>query len=445
VIMRGFEGVWGRILLSKKVRLGLLLLMGGASLLPTPVRAAGAVYDIPPYNNPICNCCVLPGEVMREMLTGTVLWTGQPDLHHWYIETLYYTKIEPAFMRMADQMVKNVTNQARAIGTFYDAQNQLTAQRSLQRTNAESQSHYSTSEALCKYASLSTSLAASEAKQNAVRLGILERSQNRQLMSSNMNPASSAEAGRTLGQSADKAGRMSQFLAKFCDPNDSDAAFAGMCASSQDTQINRDIDLTRTIDAPLTLDVNFTSGGGAPTVDEENVMALANNLYAHDLALNVGNSDFKSMASASNANEGIKDLQDFRSAVAKRSVAENSFAAIAAMKAAGTGGSTPYLKSVLAELGISAADADKLIGTNPSYYAQMDILGRKLYQTPAFYANLMDSPDNVARQSAALKSISLMQQRDIYESMQRSEMLLSTLLEMYIVQEQDKMTNEGVK
>jgi hypothetical protein len=29
--------------------------------------------------------------------------------------------------------------------------------------------------------------------------------------------------------------------------------------------------------------------------------------------------------------------------------------------------------------------------------------------------------------------------------MQRSEMLLSTLLEMYIVQEQDKMTNEGVK
>jgi hypothetical protein len=186
-------------------------------------------------------------------------------------------------------------------------------------------------------------------------------------------------------------------------------------------------------------------GEGLPTVDEENVMALANNLYAHDLALNVGNSDFKSMASASNANEGIKDLQDFRSAVAKRSVAENSFAAIAAMKAAGTGGSTPYLKSVLAELGISAADADKLIGTNPSYYAQMDILGRKLYQTPAFYANLMDSPDNVARQSAALKSISLMQQRDIYESMQRSEMLLSTLLEMYIVQEQDKMTNEGVK
>lgn len=106
MIMRGFEGVWGRILLSKKVRLGLLLLMGGASLLPTPVRAAGAVYDIPPYNNPICNCCVLPGEVMREMLTGTVLWTGQPDLHHWYIETLYQKKIEPAFMRMADQMVK---------------------------------------------------------------------------------------------------------------------------------------------------------------------------------------------------------------------------------------------------------------------------------------------------------------------------------------------------
>lgn len=444
--MRRLGGVRGlRLVWRSAVGVWFFLLAGAICLLPSPVRASSAAYDLPPYNNPNCNCCVLPGQVMKEMIKGIVLWSGQPDLEHWYVKTLYQEKIEPGLMRMSDQMVKNLTNQARTIGMFYDAQNQLTSQRTLQRMNAESQSHYSTSYTLCKYASLSTSLAASEAKQNAVRMGLLERSQNRQLMTENMNPSSTQEAGRTLGRSSDKAGRLDQFLAKFCDPNDSDAAFVGECTSTQNTQVNRDIDLTRTVDAPLTLDVNFTNGGGTATADEENLLALANNLYAHDLALNIGNSDFESIASSTEATQGIKDIQDFRSAVAKRSVAENSFAAIAAMKAAGSGGSTPYLKAVLAELGISSEDADKLIGRNPSYYAQMDVLGRKLYQTSSFYANLMDSPDNVARQSAALKSISLTQQRDIYESLERSEMLLSTLLELYIVREQDKMTSKGVK
>lgn len=434
----------GRV--GRAVPLLLLGFWGGASLLLSPVsaKASSSVYDAPPYNNPICNCCVLPGEVMREMITGTVLWTGQPDLHHWYIETLFGKKLEPALKKLSDQNVKNIAGKARQIGTFYDAQNQNKAIQTMQKANAESANHYSTSDALCKYGSLSKSLAASDAKQLSVRLGILERSQNRQLLQKNMNPGNAEEAGRTLGQSADKAGRLDQFMKKFCDPNDSDAALADTCTSTKDTQINRDIDMTRGLDIPLTLDIDFATAGGTLTEEEENILALANNLYAHDLLLNAGNADFKTMATTTEA-EKIKDFQDFRSAVAKRGVAENSFAAIAAMKASGTGASYPYMKAVLGELGLSEEDIKRLVSENPSYYAQMEVLGRKLYQTPNFYGNLMDSPDNVARQSTALKSIALTQQRDIYESLGRTEMLLSALLEMYLLAEQDRMKNAGVK
>ena len=60
----------------------------------------------------------------------------------------------------------------------------------------------------------------------------------------------------------------------------------------------------------------------------------------------------------------------------------------------------------------------------------MDILTKKLYQTPSFYANLMEGKTNVARQSGAMESLELMQDRDIYNSMRRSEMLLALLIQL---------------
>lgn len=57
----------------------------------------------------------------------------------------------------------------------------------------------------------------------------------------------------------------------------------------------------------------------------------------------------------------------------------------------------------------------------------------------------MTLPTNVERQQTALKAIELMQDRDIYESMQRYEMLLSTLLELQVQRQQDDYFNKGTK
>ena len=137
-------------------------------------------------------------------------------------------------------------------------------------------------------------------------------------------------------------------------------------------------------------------------------------------------------------------FMDFRTAIAKRSVAENSFASIAALKTSGTNASTSYMRAIMQEMGMSTPEIDRMIGTsNPSYYAQMDILSRRLYQNPRFYAELMDKPANVVRQQAAMKSISLMQEHDIHDSLQRSEMLLSTLLGLYAAREQQALVNRS--
>jgi hypothetical protein len=105
---------------------------------------------------------------------------------------------------------------------------------------------------------------------------------------------------------------------------------------------------------------------------------------------------------------------------------------------AGSGGSETYMRQVLAQIGITAADADSYLGgktpdfaaVRSSYNAQMDLLTKKIYQDPAFYANLMESKANVKRTSASLQAIGLMQGRDTYRSMTRSEMLLAILVEL---------------
>ena len=129
-----------------------------------------------------------------------------------------------------------------------------------------------------------------------------------------------------------------------------------------------------------------------------------------------------------------------RALVAKRSVAENSFHALTALKSEGTDGSKEYLMAILKELGISTdpgpdgeSDAEKMLGKKPSYYAQMNVLGKKIYQDPDFYTNLYDKPANVERKQVAMQAIGLMQKFDLFKSYLRQEASLSVLLETAVI------------
>jgi hypothetical protein len=436
-----------------RYRLGTWLFLASVLLslsFPKEGRAgAGAVYNILPYNNPACGCCILPGKVMHEMFFGGGLWVDE-TLHEWYLD-FFDDEIKPALQSMTADLVTTWTVQTEIIGTFFDAQAQHDSLHSLQKLHAEVSRDETPSGALCRFGSAAKGVAATDSKAEAVQIALMERSQNRQLVNRHANSASVEDPGRSPGQSADKLGRFDQFLAKFCDIHDNDGGLgqffdqygnltSELCqATAVADRHNRDIDVTRTIDSPLTLDVQFTAPPAAATPDEENILALANNLYAHNLINNIGTWDLTAKSPEGMETGKIAAVQDFRSALARRSVVENSFAAITAMKAAGTGASQTYMKELLKELGLTAPAIDKLIGLNPSYFAQMEVLGRKIYQNPGFYANLMETPGNVQRQQAALKSVALMQQRDIYDSMMRSEMLLSTLLELYLTREQARV------
>jgi hypothetical protein len=373
----------------------------------------------------------------------------------WMISIFWEDNLLPALMLMAEQLTAVAMQQMEIVGAFLDAKHQLETQQLLQRIAARTHKDYHPSVGLCEFGSGAKSLAASERKAEMNAVVLSQRSQDRQLGA--VNTAAS------IGDDGDKEARIRQFREKFCDPFDNNNGLSYMCDWDQDgspgpnvgasnrDRMNKDVDYIRTVDAPWTLDVDFVSttadpfDGNVPattlTDNEEEIIALASNLYGENVFVRPPAKALEAVP-----NQRITNMQklylDMRSIIAKRAVAENSFNAITAMKSEGTPGSKDYLVALMRELGVSQADALKMLGDNPSYYAQMEILTKKIYHNPDFYTNLYDKPANVDRKGVAMQAIALMQKFDLFKSYLRNEASLSVLLELAVMDLQEEAENE---
>lgn len=376
-------------------------------------------------------------------------WEGQdftPSQKKFLTDTFYQQKIigefwtsklQPALQAMTAQDIAASTAATGMIGKFGDASSFLDTQLTLQKLQAQSYSDYTPSDGLCRFGTGVKSLAQSFMMARATSEQIVQMSEDRLL--------GRRGAAGSNGPSSDKIGEQVDFQERYCNPNDNNGMMKELCYPNSDKptsspqNYDKDIDFVRTFMAPKTLDINLTDG--ILTDGERDIMALSRKLYANDVFDNLPVDAFSDDASATRSTRYL----DFRQIAALRSVAQNSFSMIAAMKAKGSAGSGLFLQSVMTEMGMLDKDAAStlsgagLSGT-PSYYAQMDVLTKKMYQNPNFFVSLMDKPANIKRQMAAMKAIELIQSRDFYESLERQEMLLSLLLELEVRKEQGRLT-----
>ena len=360
----------------------------------------------------------------------------------------------PAFMppeylyKMAEQVTVTAVYQVFAIGTLFDAKQELEVQRIFQKRTAEAQRDYQPSVGICSIGTTVRSLAAAERRAETTTFVLSQRSQDRQL--GNMH---SAAAG---GGANDKKNRMEQFRRRYCDTHDNNDTFMKVCVTGNGgraTTLNKDIDYNRTVDSHRTMDIDFTDS--ALTDDEEDVMTLASNLYSHEIFNRIEEAAYNDSDPESTADR-LRFLLEQRQIVAKRSVAENSFNTIVGLKSLGSPGEDPpdpaatvgdsvdtarYLRVILEQLGMSDDDIKIFMRVRPSYFAQMEMVTKKVFQQPGFYADLYDKPANVDRKKVALQAIGLMQDFDTWQSYLRTESILSVLLEMEIIKYQGKLEN----
>ncbi len=374
-----------------------------------------------------------PGTNVFDNVDGNGEPTGETPTHFtaemqrhtlWWVNEYFVDWWLPAMMRAAEHLSAIGMYQIYVLGTLLDAKQQLETERAFSALAAQAQRDYHPSDFLCTVGSNVRGLAAAEQKGTTTALALSERAIDRQTL--NMNASS------TEGPTEDRKSRLAQFTAKYCDRNDFGRALQVVCTGPPQPRINRDIDYTRLIVEPLTLDLDFTNT--AVTADEEDVLALAANLYSHDV---FSQEDVEKFDAAEGNQQRYLGL---RAVVAKRNVAQQSFNAIAAMKSrsALSPGNTNFLREIMRELRIGTnAEIDAIIGANPSYYAQMEILTKKIYQNHNFITRLYDKPANVARQGVALQAFNLMQSHDLYESDLRTESMLQVWLETEIMKEQE--------
>jgi hypothetical protein len=376
------------------------------------------------------NCCKKPS-------TKSMIKSAFDQYRSTFVMNSYYKDQfeDKGAMPLTDDVRNLWMGSAMMVGSFLDGYTENAALAQLQSANANSMRDHAVSDSICKFGTLSRSLAATEAKMNVQQTVMSEIGLSRNL-GTQFNIAST-------GRGRDNQSRLFSFVSYYCDTSDNNRGLGSICKAStsptapRDVEYNRDIDFTRTIEEKGTLNINLTDS--TLTRDENAVVSLGNFLYGHRQ-----DTDRISPSALSEVKGSAARYALVRSITARRAAAQNTYNAIVAMKSGGSGQSKAYMQKVLERLGLPSDDISKYLngkylGTpkagydkeqDPSYYAQMEILTKRLYQDPAFYANLMDTKANVKRISASLEAMDLAQTRDIYKSVSRSEMLMALLLEL---------------
>ncbi len=335
----------------------------------------------------------------------------------------------------AAQGIGTDTAAAGMIGKITDAAVQNKAQLTLQQSTAKAYSTFTPSDSLCRFGTLTRSMAASNTTADETMLSL-----------------SSIMLGRALHRKGENGtAPQSDFFSQlqnisnlYEDPMDNDGTpVTRRCAPGSASctidraRINKDINAMQTLLLPQTLHINMKDGNITP--DEQDVMMLLTYLSGQEATDALSRDDLDRRGTTD-----IKMLyQDIRNIAARRGVVNASLSSYISQKSSGGKQAGLYLANVMTEMGLSDADALSYVGMDsndgPSYNAQMNILTKAVYQNPNYYVGLMDKPANIERNQVSMQAFKLMQRRDMFEGALRREMLLSQLLEMEIAAQQKQM------
>lgn len=336
-----------------------------------------------------------------------------------------------AMMNMTEQLTVAGMHQMLAIGSMLDAKQQLETQALIEELNAEAHKRYRPDTDMCVFGTFTKSLAASQHDGQLVTFALGEHLQDRQMQN----------RGAANGQNkvTERRGRLYQFQKHFCNRKDNNENLKLLCDGSAPPLrgMNADLNYTRTISLPHTIEVDFKDGtiDTAGSTDENAVFAMGKNLFTHDLIETL---------TIDQINENPNIALELKQYAAKHNVATSSYNAIIGMKARGAEQSADlqkYAVRMMDGMGVDEDNVKALYGERPSYHAQMKILTQTMYQRPEFYTGLYGSPANIERKSATIDAIRLMQTMDMYKSQIRQEALLAIILETSLEEQYTDVRN----
>lgn len=373
----------------------------------------------------VCTCATASQLHTRTRTNVKNFIDEQFDKHKTFlVDKFWKEKLQPAFMKFTQQEVSSGQQATTTRASIADGKAANNLGHAASEDQAEQAEILTPDPQACAVASGARSLAVGQAKAQEVATGIVKDSSNRRLGRAELTTEDPAQVDRDE--------RREVFNEHFCDPEAWGGAFKDQCSTAGDLK-DRDIDFRKTLDEPWTLDIRpdyADQDADSWTDDEISVSALRQHLFGHEVYPRPTRDEFKQY----NVKVGYLNQ---RALEAKRSVAEYSLQTLIGEKSAASPEAKEWLEASLKNLGIEIdAETQAKIKDKPSYFAIMEVLTKRMYQDPNFYNQLIKPGPQVAQTQASLQAVNLMQMRDVYDSMLRSELILSLIVEMELDDQQ---------
>lgn len=326
--------------------------------------------------------------------------------------------------RMTLELSSVMMQQVGIIGALIDSKIQLDRQLYFWEKQQEAYEDYHPEEQLCAIATMTEGLSTTETTSRLTKLQLsktwAEEDQATDLLHTSEGKFRAIDI------------RFRNFQNKYCQPTNNTNAMKIYCnaiVAGGPARYNRDLNYAELVQRPRTIPVNFTNDVNLDPI-EEDLLSMGRLLFNPDPLEFPTASEQEAANKMDDVERFIRPYQKYRSVSAIRNAARYSFSNLISMKAEGTGSTNSYIEALLQEFGMPTDDIERFVGNNPSYFSQMAVLTKFIYQHPNFYTNLITQPANVSRMDTTMEALRLMQNRDRFESLLRKEMLLSLVVEM---------------
>ena len=313
-----------------------------------------------------------------------------------FFNVFWLYDMKPSLQDQTRQLSTLDSDQSRTRTSLTDAHEQNMSQQAYQEDEHADQRKFRDNQFACEAA---TNFGGMQ-RANVIRK-TLESSWTTENLPRTANEAGSPSAN---GPAADQNVRFVTFRTRYCNPADNNGA-AGCTAAG--TAPDADIDVAGTLFSKDTVDIRTAN-------TKQNVDDLITNIVEPFAQAPVAPN---TLATA----QGREVFMRQQSITAKRQAARDALNFIAARRAPGSKMAT-YLSPLRAASGLDPT----YLSDNPSYEEVMNAMITERFRSGQYQVDLVDEPENVARELVTLQALQVMQLNDQMDLMDRFAILIAS-------------------
>jgi len=356
-------------------------------------------------------------DMMETLLTE--LHDTERDLIDWW-ESWWWYDMRPSMQDMTGQLDTAHVDQARTMGSFFDAEEQNKTQLVLQDKELQAHRDYRPSEQICVAGTQSGGFGGAYAVMRHMR-DAREREMNSVAMRRTNSQGEYGNA-RLLKQ------KWTDYVDNFCDVTANSGAVVGVSGCTANGLLpNADIMVVDTLLNASTIDIRTTT----PTTTARRIALrrMVDNLVEPNIT------DLFLPAALETA-PGKQAILDRRSLMARRAVARSIPEYIASSRLPGSRVGT-WISDLRQSAGISSAPG--IISDNPSYKEVMHAISVEKFTNGRYALSMIDDTAQLKQEKIVLSSLYLMRLRDYYELLERTALSLAVQVSI-MVDEVEPMT-----